>query len=72
MLQSKSSSINLARVSAKRKDPSAASIDKKSSFAGTRGGAKDPLNKPVINASNNVNGDELLKVHGAEGGFHCE
>ena len=27
--------------------------------------------KPRTNASNNLNGDELHKVHGAEGGFFC-
>lgn len=28
--------------------------------------------KPQKNASNNVNGDEFNKVHGAEGGFFCQ
>ena len=79
MLQSstKTSSINLARVSSKRKEAASGgtSVDKKSSFAATRTGggqAAVPSSKPRVNASNNVNGDELLKVHGAEGGFFCQ
>ena len=44
------------------------SFDKKSSNTGTT-----PLfgRPPRVNASNNINGDELYKIHGAEGGFNC-
>ena len=73
MLNSKSSSINLSRVNAnKRKDntlgTSVASQDKRSNY-GVKVG---PISRPRVNASNNVNGDEFNKVHGAEGGFFCQ
>ena len=49
---------------------SGVSLDKKSSFGGA--GALGLAKKPRVNASNNVNGDEYFKVHGAEGGFLCK
>ena len=50
---------------------SLASIDKNSTMGVT--GAVNKIVRPTTtNASNNINGDELHKVHGAEGGFFCQ
>ena len=70
-MNSKSNSIKV-KGGMTRKDTlgqSMNSFDKKSSIAGT----SNPFGRPPrVNASNNINGDELFKIHGAEGGFSCK
>ena len=83
-LSVKSSSINLSRFNTqanRRKDTlgmSAASNEKRSTIASNPGGggavpqgAAHSIIYQEKNASNNVNGDEFYKVHGAEGKFCC-
>ena len=79
-MHSKSSSFSVAqRGSSKRqtKDSIDRSAEKRNSLIPGREpgqpGALPVYTKPIpANASNNLNGDELNKVHGAEGGFFCQ
>ena len=64
MFASKQSSINMSRYS--KRNTITSGEDKS-----TIGRGAPTIVPPKVNASNNINGDELFKVHTAFGGFKC-